>query len=175
MQKQHCRTVAAASKSYVGSLVAKDLKFAIVVARFNDLVTKLLLEGALEAFDRHGGDRNDVDVVWVPGSFELPIMAKSMAKSGKYDGIVAIGTVVRGATTHYEAVANAAAGGVLGAGQDSGVPVIFGVLTTENMEQALDRAGGKTGNKGGEAAVTAIEMANLLKALRSEGKAADAW
>ncbi|KAL0045624.1 hypothetical protein WJX82_011752 [Trebouxia sp. C0006] len=131
--------------------------------------------GALEAFDRHGGDRDSVDVVWVPGSFELPIMAKAMAKSGKYDGVVAIGTVVRGSTTHYEAVANAAAGGLLGAGQDSGVPVIFGVLTTENMEQALDRAGGKTGNKGGEAAVTAIEMANLLKQLRAEGKAAPAW
>lgn len=167
--------VSASSKPYVGSLVANDLKFAIVIARFNDLVTKLLLEGALEAFDRHGGDRDVVDVAWVPGSFELPILAKAMAKSGKYDAVVAIGTVVRGSTTHYEAVANAAAGGLLGAGQDSGVPVIFGVLTTESMEQALDRAGGKTGNKGGEAAVTAIEMANLLKTLRKEGKAAQAW
>lgn len=174
-QRHRCSTVAASSKAYVGSLVANDLKFAVVIARFNDLVTKLLLEGALESIDRHGGNRDDVDVVWVPGSFELPIMAKSMAKSGMYDAVVAIGTVVRGSTTHYEAVANAAAGGLLGAGQDSGVPVIFGVLTTETMEQALDRAGGKTGNKGGEAAVTAIEMANLLKTLRSEGKAAAAW
>ncbi|DBB17011.1 TPA: hypothetical protein ACH3X3_014108 [Trebouxia sp. C0006] len=175
IRRHRCSATTASSKPYVGSLVANELKFAIVIARFNDLVTKLLLEGALEAFDRHGGDRDSVDVVWVPGSFELPIMAKAMAKSGKYDGVVAIGTVVRGSTTHYEAVANAAAGGLLGAGQDSGVPVIFGVLTTENMEQALDRAGGKTGNKGGEAAVTAIEMANLLKQLRAEGKAAPAW
>ncbi|WPT16682.1 6,7-dimethyl-8-ribityllumazine synthase [Picochlorum sp. SENEW3] len=167
---------AMASKSaYQGSLVGTGLKFGIVVGRFNDLVTKLLLEGALEDFERHGVSREDVDVVWVPGSFELPVVAKSMAKSGAYDAVIAIGVVVRGATAHYDAVVNGATSGVLGASTDSGVPVIFGVLTCDTMEQALDRAGGKVGNKGGEAAVTAIETASVLKQLRSEGKAAGPW
>jgi len=114
-------------------------------------------------------------VAWVPGSFELPLVAKTMAKSGKYDAVVAIGVVVRGATTHYDAVVSGATSGVLNASLDTGVPVVFGVLTCDTMEQALDRAGGKVGNKGGEAAVTAIEMANLLKSLRAEGKATNAW
>jgi 6,7-dimethyl-8-ribityllumazine synthase len=185
--------------SYQGTLVGTGMKFGIVVGRFNDLVTKLLLEGALEHFERHGVSKEDVDVrgvdllsrvwdsrwwgygclalqvVWVPGSFELPVVAKSMAKSGAYDAVVAIGVVVRGATAHYDAVVNGATSGVLGASTDSGVPVIFGVLTCDTMEQALDRAGGKVGNKGGEAAVTAIETASVLKQLRSQGKAGGPW
>jgi 6,7-dimethyl-8-ribityllumazine synthase len=158
--------------SYQGSVIGTGMKFGVVVGRFNDLVTKLLLEGALEDFERHGVSRDDVDVVWVPGSFELPVVAKSMAKSGAYDAVVAVGVVVRGATAHYDAVVAGATSGVLGASTDSGVPVIFGVLTCDTMEQALDRAGGKVGNKGGEAAATAIETANVLKQLRAEGKAA---
>ncbi|KAK9811305.1 hypothetical protein WJX72_001476 [[Myrmecia] bisecta] len=165
----------AAYEHIVGSLVAADVNVGIIVGRFNDLVTKLLLEGALEAIHRHGGNREATDVVWVPGSFELPVVAKAMAKSGKYDAVLALGAVVRGSTTHYDAVAGAAASGLLSAGADTGVPIIFGVLTCETMEQALDRAGGKLGNKGGETALTAIEMANLLKSLRASGKAAAAW
>eukprot|EP00890_Picochlorum_soloecismus_P002092 jgi/Picsp_1/2884/NSC_01109-R1_-dimethyl-8-ribityllumazine synthase precursor len=164
-----------ASGDYIGSLIGTGMKFAIVVGRFNDLVTKLLLQGALDDFERHGVAREDVDVVWVPGSFELPVVAKSLAKSAAYDGVVAIGVVVRGATSHYDAVVAGATSGVLGASTDSGVPVIFGVLTCDTMEQALDRAGGKVGNKGGEAAVTAIETASVLKKLRAEGKAAGPW
>lgn len=204
--------VHASSDAYVGSLIGQGMKFGIVVARFNDLVTKLLLEGALEHFERHGVPRSDVDVrrrrtgsvlspdppgssrthaalmhshqrffyiaaqvAWVPGSFELPVVAKAMAKSGAYDGVVAIGVVVRGATAHYDAVVGGATSGVLNASTDSGVPVIFGVLTCDTMEQAMDRAGGKVGNKGGEAAVTAIETASVLKMLRAKGKAAEPW
>ena len=166
---------ASSGDAYVGSLIGTGLKFGIVVGRFNDLVTKLLLEGALEHFGRHGVPSSDVDVAWVPGSFELPVVAKAMAKSGKYDAVIAIGVVVRGATAHYDAVVGGATSGVLNASTDSGVPVIFGVLTCDTMEQAMDRAGGKVGNKGGEAAVTAIETANLLKQLRQEGKAAKPW
>ena len=174
--RQTSLTVRASSgDAYVGSLIGTGLKFGIVVARFNDLVTKLLLEGALEHFQRHGVPASDVDVAWVPGSFELPLVSKAMAKSGKYDAVIAIGVVVKGATAHYDAVVGGATSGVLNASTDSGVPVIFGVLTCDTMEQALDRAGGKVGNKGGEAAVTAIETANLLKTLRKEGKAAGPW
>lgn len=148
-----------------GALRADDLVLGLVVARFNELVTKPLVEGALSAVVRHGGRLDDVTVVHVPGSFELPVVAKRMASSGNYDAIVCIGAVVRGSTTHYEAVANSAASGVMSAGLDTGVPIIFGVLTCETMEQALDRAGGKLGNKGYEAMVTAIEMAQLMHQL----------
>ncbi|PSC77064.1 6,7-dimethyl-8-ribityllumazine synthase [Micractinium conductrix] len=139
--------VRAAGKAYEGSLVGTGMKFGVV----------------------------DVDVAWVPGSFELPVVAKAMAKGGKYDAVVAIGVVVRGDTTHYDAVVGGATSGVLNASTDSGVPVIFGVLTCDTMEQALDRAGGKVGNKGGEAAVTAVETGSLLRQLRGEGKAAQPW
>lgn len=161
-----------AAVKHVGQLSAAGVRIGICVGRFNEIVTKLLLDGALEAVERHGGDPSTIDVVWVPGSFELPLIAKSMAKSGAYDAVLAIGTVVRGATTHYEAVVSAATSGVLSAGLDSGIPVIFGVLTTDTMEQATDRAGGKAGNKGYECAVTAIEMAQLLSSLQQQGKAA---
>ncbi|EFJ52314.1 hypothetical protein VOLCADRAFT_108879 [Volvox carteri f. nagariensis] len=159
--------------TYHGSVMAEPLsKFAVVVAKFNSLITKGLLEGALEVFESHGVDKDNIDVVWVPGSFELPVVAKSMAKSGKYAGVVCIGAIIRGATTHYDAVVSAATSGVLGASTDTGVPVIFGVLTTDDLEQALDRTGGKVGNKGGEAALTAVEMATLMSKLKLEGKAA---
>lgn len=136
-----------------------------VIGKFNDLVTKLLLDGALHAIKRHGGAVEKTPVVWVPGCFEIPLVSKKLAQSGKYDAVIAIGAVVRGSTTHYDSVAGAATSGVLSAGMDSGVPVVFGVLTCDTMEQAMDRAGGKVGNKGYEAAVTAIEMGNLMKAL----------
>jgi 6,7-dimethyl-8-ribityllumazine synthase len=155
----------------VGALDARGRRFAVVVARFNDLVTRLLLDGALDALARHGAAAADVDVAWVPGSFELPLTARAVAASGKYDAVIAIGAIVRGATTHYDAVVNAATSGCLAAGADTGVPVVFTVLTTEDMEQALDRAGGKTGNKGYEGAVTAVEMANLMADLREAGAA----
>ncbi|KAG2446620.1 hypothetical protein HYH02_008195 [Chlamydomonas schloesseri] len=146
-------------------------KYAVVVARFNSLITKGLLEGAMETFEAHGVPKENVDVAWVPGSFEMPVIAKSMAKSGKYAGVVCIGAVIRGATTHYDAVVSAATSGVLNCSVDTGVPVIFGVLTTDDLEQALDRTGGKVGNKGGEAALTAVETATLLAKLKKEGKA----
>lgn len=156
----------------MGKLYGESCRFAVVVGRFNENVTRLLLAGALEAFARHGVREADVEVVWVPGSFEIPIVAQEMAKSKMFDAVLCIGVVIRGATTHYDAVAGAAASGVLSASLNTGVPIIFGVLTTENPEQALDRAGGKAGNKGAEAAVTAIEMATLMKTLRESGAAA---
>ena len=164
-------SASASPKTYHGRLDASGKKFAVVVARFNDLVTKLLAEGAVGALERHGASPEDIDVVWVPGSFELPVMAKTMGNSGKYAAIVAVGAVVRGATTHYEAVVSGATSGLLSAGLDTGIPTIFTVLTCDTMEQALDRAGGKVGNKGYEGAVTAVEMACLLEDLRKEGKA----
>ncbi|KAK9830893.1 hypothetical protein WJX81_002120 [Elliptochloris bilobata] len=170
------RSVAShAAAARVGSLSAGGLRFGVVVARFNDLVTKPLLEGVLEGFERHGVPREEVEVAWVPGSFELPLVAKSMARSGRFDAIVTVGAVVRGATAHFDAVVGAATSGVLGAAADSGVPVVFCVMTTDTMEQALDRAGGKAGNKGYEGALTAIEMANLLKDLRAKGLAVAPW
>ncbi|KAF6166821.1 hypothetical protein GIB67_005697 [Kingdonia uniflora] len=148
----------------VGSLTkGEGLRFAIVVARFNEVVTKLLLEGALETFKRYSVREEDVDVVWVPGSFEIPLVAERLGKLGKYHSILCIGAVIRGDTSHYDAVANSAASGVLSAGLSSGVPCVFGVLTCEDMDQALNRAGGKAGNKGAETALTAIEMASLFE------------
>ncbi|PNW86495.1 hypothetical protein CHLRE_02g088850v5 [Chlamydomonas reinhardtii] len=161
-----------ARATYHGSVMAEPgSKYAVVVARFNSLITKGLLEGAMETFEAHGVPKENVDVAWVPGSFEMPVIAKSMAKSGKYAGVVCIGAVIRGATTHYDAVVSAATSGVLNCSVDTGVPVVFGVLTTDDLEQALDRTGGKVGNKGGEAALTAVETATLLAKLKKEGKA----
>ncbi|WOL02406.1 6,7-dimethyl-8-ribityllumazine synthase, chloroplastic [Canna indica] len=155
---------AAGTKHLMGSLTKTDgLKFAVVVARFNEVVTNLLLEGALETFRRYSVDNDDITVVKVPGSFEVPVVAQKLGKSGNFHAIVCIGAVIRGDTTHYDAVANSAASGVLNAGLSSGVPCIFGVLTCDDMDQALNRAGGKAGNKGAEAALTAIEMASLFK------------
>jgi len=153
------------AQEHVGSLDGTGLKFAVVVARFNDLITRPLLEGACETFTRYGVAGSDIEVVWVPGAFEIPLIAQQMAATSKYDAVLCIGAVIRGATTHYDSVAGAATNGTLNASLNTCVPCIFGVLTTDNMEQAFDRAGGKAGNKGSEAAVTAIETANVMKQL----------
>ncbi|KAI5650527.1 hypothetical protein M9H77_36532 [Catharanthus roseus] len=153
-----------AVRHLVGSLTnAEGMRFGIVVARFNEIVTRPLLEGALETFKRYSVKDEDIDVVWVPGSYELGVVAEKLGKSRKYQAILCIGAVVRGETTHYDAVANSAASGVQSAALNSGVPCIFGVLTCEDMDQAINRAGGKSGNKGSEAALTAIEMASLFE------------
>ena len=146
-----------------GRLVAGDLSVAIVVARFNDLVTARLLAGAEDAWRRHGGDPESLTVAWVPGSFELPVVAGRLAASGRHQAVVCLGCVVRGETDHYDHVVAAAAGGIAAAGRESGVPVSFGVITAQTMDQALARAGGKHGNQGERAMLAAIETANLLE------------
>jgi len=148
-----------------GGLDGAGLRFAVVVSRFNDLVTGRLLEGALSGLRRHGADEGDVTVVWVPGAVEIGVVAQKLARSGDFDAVITLGAVVRGATSHFDHVSSMVAGSVARAAEVSGVPVIFGVLTTDTMEQALDRAGGKVGNKGTEAAVTAVEMARLMELL----------
>ncbi|MDQ0214394.1 6,7-dimethyl-8-ribityllumazine synthase [Oikeobacillus pervagus] len=148
---------------YEGNLVGTGLKIGIVVARFNDFITGKLLSGAEDALIRHGVQEDDIEIAWVPGAFEIPLIAKKMAESKKYDAVITLGTVIRGSTAHFEYVSNEATKGVAQASLQSGIPVIFGVLTTETIEQAIERAGTKAGNKGWEAAVTAIEMANLSK------------
>lgn len=146
-----------------GKLLAEGQKIAIVAGRFNEIITNKLLGGAIDAFKRHGGDENNIDIAWVPGSFEIPLVAKKMAESKKYDAVICLGAVIRGATAHFEMVANETTKGIATASLQTGVPVIFGVLTTDNIEQAVERAGSKAGNKGFEAVTTAIEMVNLLK------------
>ncbi|XP_020252935.1 6,7-dimethyl-8-ribityllumazine synthase, chloroplastic-like [Asparagus officinalis] len=161
---QSAVVAAAGTRNLMGYLTKNEgLRFAVVVARFNEVVTNLLLEGALETFRRYSVREEDITVVKVPGSFEIPVVAQKLGKSGNFHAIICIGAVIRGDTTHYDAVANSAASGVLSAAIESGIPCIFGVLTCENMEQALNRAGGKAGNKGAEAALTAIEMASLFE------------
>ena len=147
-----------------GSLSAEGRTFAIVASRFNDFVVKALLEGALDAIRRHGGGA--VDVAWVPGSYEIPVAAREMAASGRYDAVVCLGAVIRGATAHFDYVAGGAASGISSVALETGIPVIFGVITTETIEQAIERAGTKMGNKGFEAAVSAIEMADLMRKIR---------
>ena len=134
-----------------------------MAGRFNEIITNKLLGGAIDAFKRHGGDENNIDLAWVPGSFEIPLVAKKMAESKKYDAVICLGAVIRGATAHFEMVANETTKGIAAASLQTGVPVIFGVLTTDNIEQAVERAGSKAGNKGFEAVTTAIEMINLMK------------
>ena len=146
-----------------GNLVATGLKFGIVCGRFNDFINDKLLSGATDTLLRHGASAEDIDTAWVPGAFEIPLVAKKMAESGRYDAIICIGTVIRGSTTHYDYVCNEAAKGIGAITLQTGIPVMFGVLTTENIEQAIERAGTKAGNKGTECALGAIEMANLLK------------
>lgn len=146
------------------------LRFAIVVSRWNELITTRLLEGARDGLRRHGVAEDEVDVAWVPGSFELPLVCRRLAETGRYDAVIALGAVIRGATSHYDHVAGAATSGVAQAGLQTGVPCIFGVITTENIEQAIERAGTQVGNKGFEAAMAAIEMASLLRAV---GRAAE--
>ena len=146
-----------------GNITAEGLRFAIVASRFNEFITSKLLEGALDMLRRHGAAEDAVDVAWVPGAFEIPLAAKKFAASGKYDAVICVGAVIRGAISHYDYVCNEVSKGVAQAGLSTGVPVIFGVVTTENIEQAVERAGTKAGNKGADGAMAAMEMANLLK------------
>lgn len=148
-----------------GEIQAKGLKFGIVVSRFNDFITSRLLDGARDALLRHGADEKDIDVVKVPGSFEIPMVAKRLASKGSYNAIICLGTVIRGATPHFEYVASEVSKGIASASMETGVPIAFGVITSDTIEQAVERAGTKSGNKGWDAAVTAIEMAQLLKKL----------
>lgn len=152
---------------YEGKLTAKGLRFGIVVSRFNDFITSKLLEGAIDGLKRHGVEDDHIEVAWVPGAFEIPLVADQMASTSKVDAVIALGCVIRGATTHYDVVCNEVAKGVSQAALKNQVPVIFGVITTENIEQAIERAGTKSGNKGYEAAISAIEMANLLRQLKN--------
>ncbi len=146
-----------------GQLVAEGLKVGVVVARFNEFINSKLLDGALDGLKRHGVKEEDIEVAWVPGAFEIPLVAQKMATSNKYQAVICLGTVIRGSTTHYDYVCAEVSKGVAHVGMATGIPTIFGVLTTESIEQAIERAGTKAGNKGFESAVTAIEMANLLK------------
>lgn len=152
-------------KTYEGSVVSDGLKYGIVVGRFNEFISGKLLAGALDTLKRHGATEEQIEVAWVPGAFEIPLIAKKMAASGKYDAVITLGAVIRGSTPHFDYVCNEAAKGAAQAANESGVPVIFGVLTTDSIEQAIERAGTKAGNKGAEAAASAIEMANLCKLL----------
>lgn len=152
-------------RTVTGSLRAVGLRVGIVCGRFNDLITERLLAGALDSLERHGVAPSDVTVAWVPGSYEIPVVARAMARRADVDAVITLGAVIRGATSHYDFVAGQAAAGIMSASTETGKPVVFGVLTTENMEQALDRAGGKLGNKGAEAATTAIETASVLAQL----------
>ena len=146
-------------------MVADGIKIGIVVARFNEFITSKLLGGAMDGLVRHGMDEDDVDVAWVPGAFEIPLIAKKMANSGKYDAVIALGAVIRGSTSHYDYVCNEVSKGVAAASMESGVPVMFGIVTTENIEQAIERAGTKAGNKGYGCALGAIEMVNLIRTM----------
>ena len=149
-----------------GTLSAAGMTFGIVAARFNDFIVKALLKGALDAVRRHGGDAEAVDVAWVPGSYEIPLAASEMAKTGRYDAVVCLGAVIRGSTAHFDYVAGGASNGISSVALQTGVPTIFGVITTDTIEQAIERAGTKMGNKGFEAVVSAIEMADLLPRIK---------
>lgn len=150
-------------KIYEGKLIGEGLRFGIVLGRFNEFIVGKLLTGALDALKRHGVSDENIEMTWVPGAFEIPLLAKKMAKTNKYDAIICLGTVIRGATPHFDYVANEVSKGIANVSLQTEVPISFGVLTTETIEQAIERAGTKSGNKGYDAAVTAIEMANLLK------------
>lgn len=146
-----------------GKLVAQDMKVGIVAARFNEFITSKLLSGAVDGLVRHGVKEEDITTAWVPGAFEIPLIAGKMAKSGKYDAIICVGAVIRGATSHYDYVCNEVSKGIAQVSLQSDIPVLFGVVTTDNIEQAIERAGTKAGNKGYDCALSAIEMVNLIK------------
>lgn len=150
-------------KIYEGKLISEGQRFGIIVGRFNEFIGGKLLAGAIDGLVRHGAEEAAIEVAWVPGAFEIPLVAKKMAKSGKYDAVICLGAVIRGATPHFDYVAGEVTKGVAHVSLETEVPVVFGVLTTDSIEQAIERAGTKAGNKGYDAAVTAIEMANLLK------------
>ena len=148
-----------------GKLSAKGMRFGLVVGRFNEFISSKLKDGAIDTLKRHGAAEDDITVAWVPGSFEMPLAAKRMAQSGKYDAVIALGAVIRGATAHFDYVAAEVSKGVAQVGLETGVPVIFGVLTTDTIEQAIERAGTKAGNKGADCAMSAMEMVDLLAQL----------
>lgn len=150
-------------KTLEGNLVSKEIRVGIVTARFNEFITSKLLSGAMDGLLRHNVSEDDIHVAWVPGAFEIPLVASRMAKSGKYDAIICLGAVIRGATSHYDYVCNEVSKGVASVSLETGIPVMFGILTTENIEQAIERAGTKAGNKGYDCALGAIEMVNLLR------------
>jgi 6,7-dimethyl-8-ribityllumazine synthase len=152
-------------KQFEGELQAEGLKFAIIVSRFNDFITNKLLDGAVDALVRHGSSEKNIDVIKVPGAFEIPLVAKIVAEKKSYDAVICLGTVIRGATPHFDYVAGEAAKGIATASMETGIPIAFGVITSDNIEQAVERAGSKSGNKGWDAAMVAIEMAQLLKKL----------
>jgi 6,7-dimethyl-8-ribityllumazine synthase len=151
------------TKVFQGTLIGTGLKIGIIISRFNEFITSKLLGGAMDTLERHGVNTDDVDIAWVPGSFEIPIAADKMASSGKYDAVICLGALIRGSTPHFDYIAAEASKGIAQVGMKTGVPTIFGVITTENIEQAIERAGTKAGNKGADAAMSAIEMANLFK------------
>lgn len=155
------------NRIYEGQLVSEGLRYGLVVGRFNEFITQKLYTGALDALKRHGAKDEEIEVAWVPGAFEIPLVAQKMAESGKYDAVITLGAVIRGSTPHFDYVCSEAAKGVAAVNMKTGVPTIFGVLTTDSIEQAIERAGTKAGNKGWEAAATAIEMANLLKQIQA--------
>jgi 6,7-dimethyl-8-ribityllumazine synthase len=147
------------------NLVGKGKKFAVIASRFNNFITQKLVAGAEDALVRHGVAAQDIDIYWVPGSFEIPLAAQKVAGTNKYNAVVCVGTIIRGQTPHFDYIASEAAKGVASVGLKTGIPTIFGIITADNMEQAIDRAGAKSGNKGADAAVAAIEMANLFESL----------
>lgn len=152
-------------KTYEGELQAKGLKFAVIVSRFNDFITNKLLDGSIDALLRHGASEQNIDVIRVPGAFEIPLTAKTVAGRKKYDALICLGTIIRGATPHFDYVAAEASKGVATASMETGTPIAFGIITSDTIEQAVERAGSKSGNKGWDAAMVAIEMAQLLKKL----------
>ena len=154
-------------KTFEGNLVAQNMKVGIVVSRFNEFITSRLLGGALDGLKRRGVEEENIFTAWVPGAFEIPLIASKMAKSGKYDAVICLGAVIRGSTSHYDYVCNEVSKGVAAVSLETGVPVLFGVLTTENIEQAIERSGSKAGNKGSECAEGAVEMVNLIRALEA--------
>ena len=156
---------------FEGNISGKKFRFAIVVSRFNEFITSKLLDGALDALKRHETADNNISVVWVPGAFEIPLVAKKIASTKNFDAIICLGAVIRGATTHYDYVCTEVSKGIAQVGLQSGVPTIFGIVTTENIQQAIERAGTKSGNKGFDAAISAMEMANLFKSLPKDGLA----
>ena len=153
------------NKHFEGVLLGKGLKFGLVVSRFNEFITKKLLDGAQDALLRHGVNQEDIEIAWVPGSFEMPLIAKKLAQTKRYDAVICLGAVVRGGTPHFEYIAAEISKGIAKVSLDTGLPVIYGVIAADTLEQAIERAGTKMGNKGFDAAVTAIEMANLLKSI----------
>ena len=154
-------------KTLEGKLVSDGMKVGIVAARFNEFITSKLVSGAMDGLTRHNVKEEDIQVAWVPGAFEIPLIASKMAKSGKYDAVICVGAVIRGISSHYDYVCNEVSKGIASVSLETGVPVLFGVLTTENIEQAIERAGTKAGNKGYDCALSAIEMVNLIKELEA--------